>query len=156
VKLNPTGRTAVFLVNGFNGLGLHTLLAVIRMFPKVHQNFMFVQVGVLDAGNFKGAAEVENLREHSQREVSHYVNYMKRRGFYAESIVALGTDIVDEAAKACDEISLRFPQAQFFAGQLVFNDDSLLTRLLHNHTVFELQRRLYRHGLPMLILPIQV
>jgi len=149
-------RTAVFLVNGFNGLGLHTLLAVMRMFPKVYQNFVFVQVGVLDAGNFKGAAEVENLREHSQRGVERYVAYMKRHGFYAESKIALGTDIVDEAATACDAIAQRFPQAQFFAGQLVFQDDSLITRLLHNHTVFELQRRLYRHGWPMLILPIQV
>ena len=67
-------RTAVFLVNGFNGLGLHTLLAVVRMFPKVYRNFIFVQVGVLDAGNFKGAAEVENLREHSRREVERYVD----------------------------------------------------------------------------------
>ena len=153
---HPGARTAVFLVNGFNGLGLHTLLAVIRMFPKVYQNFVFVQVGVLDAGNFKGAAEVENLREHSQREVERYVAYMKRHGFYAESQIALGTDIVDEAAKLCDAVAHRFPQAQFFAGQLVFHDESLVTRLLHNHTVFELQRRLYRHGWPMLILPIQV
>jgi amino acid transporter len=153
---NPNGRTAVFLVNGFNGLGLHTLLAVMRMFPKVYQNFVFVQVGVLDAGNFKGAAEVENLRDHSQREVERYVAYMKQHGFYAESQIALGTDIVDEAAKLCDAVAHRFPQAQFFAGQLVFQDESLVTRLLHNHTVFELQRRLYRHGLPMLILPIQV
>jgi len=38
-------RTAVFLVNGFNGLGLHTLLAVVRMFPKVYQNFVFLQSG---------------------------------------------------------------------------------------------------------------
>src|ERR1700759_2052775 len=75
-------RTAVFLVNGFNGLGLHTLLAVIRMFPKVYQNFIFVQVGVLDAGNFKGAAEVENLREHSRVAVERFVSYMSRRGFY--------------------------------------------------------------------------
>ena len=153
---NSAGRTAVFLVNGFNGLGLHTLLAVIRMFPKVYQNFVFVQVGVLDAGNFKGAAEVDNLREHSQREVERYVAYMKRHGFYAESQIALGTDIVDEAAKLCDVVAHRFPNAQFFAGQLVFQDESLVTRLLHNHTVFELQRRLYRHGWPMLILPIQV
>jgi amino acid transporter len=153
---NSTARTAVFLVNGFNGLGLHTLLAVIRMFPKVYQNFVFVQVGVLDAGNFKGAAEVDNLREHSQREVERYVAYMKRHGFYAESEIALGTDIVDEAAKLCDAVARRFPNAQFFAGQLVFQDESLVTRLLHNHTVFELQRRLYRHGWPMLILPIQV
>ena len=149
-------RTAVFLVNGFNGLGLHTLLAVVRMFPKVYQNFVFVQVGVLDAGNFKGASEVENLREHSRAEVERYVTYMGKRGFYTEAHIALGTDIVDEAAKLCDVIADKFPQAQFFAGQLVFKDESTITRWLHNHTVFELQRRLYQHGRAMLILPIQV
>ncbi len=153
---DANARTAVFLVNGFNGLGLHTLLAVVRMFPKVYNNFIFVQVGVLDAGNFKGASEVENLREHSQQEVDRYVAYMGKRGFYTEAHIALGTDIVDEAAKLCDVIADKFPQAQFFAGQLVFKDESLVTRWLHNHTVFELQRRLYQHGRAMLILPIQV
>jgi len=149
-------RTAVMLVNGFNGLGLHTLLAVVRMFPKVYQNFVFVQVGVLDAGNFKGAAEVENLREHSQKEVDRYVAYMSKRGFYTEAHYALGTDIVEEAANLCSVIAEKFPQAQFFAGQLVFKDESMITRWLHNHTVFELQRRLYQNGRAMLILPIQV
>jgi amino acid transporter len=149
-------RTAVFLVNGFNGLGLHTLLAVVRMFPKVYQNFVFVQVGVLDAGNFKGADEVENLRGYSQKEVQKFVTYMSKRGFYAEAHVALGTDVADEAAKLCDAVGEKFPQAQFFAGQLVFKDESMVTRWLHNHTVFELQRRLYQNGRAMLILPIQV
>jgi amino acid transporter len=149
-------RAAVLLVNGFNGLGLHTLLAVVRMFPKIYQNFVFVQVGVLDAGNFKGASEVENLREHSQKEVDRYVAYMGKRGFYTEAHIALGTDIVEEAAKLCDVIAGKFPQAQFFAGQLVFKDESMVTRWLHNHTVFELQRRLYQNGRAMLILPIQV
>ena len=153
---DPNARTAVFMVNGFNGLGLHTLLAVVRMFPKVYSNFIFVQVGVLDAGNFKGADEVENLREHSRREAERYVAYMSKREFYCEAHCALGTDIADEAAKLCERISGKFPQAQFFAGQLVFKDESFLTRLLHNYTVFELQRRLYRIGRVMLILPIQV
>jgi len=153
---DPNARTAVLLVNGFNGLGLHTLLAVVRMFPKVYQNFVFVQVGVLDAGNFKGASEVKNLREHSQKEVGRYVAYMSKRGFYAEAHYALGTDIVDEAAKLCGVIAEKFPQAQFFAGQLVFKDESMVMRWLHNHTVFELQRRLYQNGRAMLILPIQV
>jgi K+ transporter len=155
-ECDPNARTAVFLVNGFNGLGLHTLLAVVRMFPKVYQNFIFVQVGILDAGNFKGAAEVENLREHSRQEVERYVNYMGQRGFYSEARIALGTDIVAEAGNLCGEIAEKFPQAQFFAGQLVFKDESFLTRWLHNHTVFELQRRLYQNGRAMLILPIQV
>jgi len=153
---NPNARTAVFLVNGFNGLGLHTLLAVIRMFPKVYQNFIFIQVGVVDAGSFKGAAEMDNLREHSRSEVERYVTYMRQQGFYAEAHYGLGTDVVDEAAKLCDVVAQRFTQAQFFAGQLVFKDENLLTRWLHNHTVFELQRRLYQNGWPMLILPIQV
>lgn len=156
VKCNPNARTAVFLVNGFNGLGLHTLLAVVRMFPKVYENFVFLQVGVLDAGNFKGVREVENLREHSRREVERYVTYMRHQGFYAEAHIALGTDVADEAAKLCEAAAKRFPQSQFFAGQLVFKDESFVSRLLHNHTVFELQRRLYQNGWPMLILPIQV
>jgi amino acid transporter len=153
---DPAARTAVFLVNGFNGLGLHTLLAVLRMFPKVHRNFVFVQVGVIDAGNFKGASEVENLREHSQREVERYAAYLRRRGFYTEGRFTLGNDAVEEAARVCAEVGERFPQAQFFAGQLVFKDDSFVTRLLHNYMVFELQRRLYRQGRPLLILPIKV
>ena len=153
---DANARTAVFLVNGFNGLGLHTLLAVVRMFPKVYHNFVFVQVGILDAGNFKGAAEVDNLREFSRTAVERYVTYMARRGFYSEAYVALGTDIVEAAARQCNEIAEKYPQAQFFAGQLVFKDESLVTRWLHNHTVFELQRRLYQNGRAMLILPIQV
>ena len=126
------------------------------MFPKVYHNFVFVQVGILDAGNFKGAAEVDNLREFSRTAVERYVTYMARRGFYSEAYVALGTDIVEAAARQCNEIAEKYPQAQFFAGQLVFKDESLVTRWLHNHTVFELQRRLYQNGRAMLILPIQV
>ena len=82
-------------------------------------------------------------------------NYGKR-GYYAEAHVALGTDIVEEAAKLCDGIAEKFPQAQFFAGQLVFKDESTVTRWLHNHTVFELQRRLYHTGRATLILTIQI
>jgi len=153
---DPNARTAVLLVNGFNGLGLHTLLAIVRMFPKVYKNFIFVQVGVLDAGNFKGAAEVENLREHSRQQVERYVSYMSRRGYYAAAEYGLGTDIVAEAAELCDQIAAKYPQAQFFAGQLVFKDESMMGRWLHNHTVFELQRRMYHTGRVMLILPIMV
>ncbi|HTV39314.1 MAG TPA: APC family permease [Candidatus Sulfotelmatobacter sp.] len=149
-------RTAVFLVTGFNGIGLHTLLAVIRMFPKVYQNFIFVQVGILDAGNFKGAREVENLRKHTSTEVNRYVSYISKRGFYAESHIALGTDVVDEAEKMCNDVAEQFPQAQFFAGQLVFDDENRIGRWFHNHAVFELQRRLYQDNRVMLVLPIKV
>jgi hypothetical protein len=44
----------------------------------------------------------------------------------------------------------------FFAGQLLFADETYLTRWLHNHTVFTLQRRFFLANLPFVVLPIRV
>jgi hypothetical protein len=154
--VDPQARTAVILVNGFNGLGLHTLLSVFRMFPNLYKNFIFAQVGVVDAGNFKGTDEVDNLRKHVAAEGGRYVSFVHTHGFAAESVQVMGTDVVEEATALCGDLAKRFPNLQIFAGQLVFKADSFLTRLLHNYTVFALQRRLYQEGRAMLILPIQV
>ncbi len=153
---DPSAKTAVLLVNGFNGLGIHTLLSVLRMFPGVFRNFVFVQVGVVDAGNFKGAGEIENLRRHVAEATGRYASYMKHKGFCAETVSAVGHDAVSEATELAGQIARRFPQAVFFGGQLVFTNESRLGRLLHNFTVFALQREFFRNGLPFLIVPIRV
>ncbi|MDO9067942.1 MAG: amino acid permease, partial [Deltaproteobacteria bacterium] len=41
---NPKEMTAVVLVNEYNGFGIHTLLSVIRNFPKLYRNFIFISV----------------------------------------------------------------------------------------------------------------
>ena len=155
-KLDLKAKTAVLLVNGFNGLGLHTLLTIMRMFPGVFRNFIFVQVGVVDAGNFKGAAELENCRRHAEKELQRYVDYMRQHGYYAEGIAAMGTDLVAEVSELAPELFKRFPHAVFFGGQLVFPDETFVTRWLHNYAVFALQRKFYQQGFPFLILPIRV
>jgi hypothetical protein len=155
-ELDPKAKTAVVLVNGFNGLGLHTLFAVLRMFPGVFRNFVFVQVGVVDAGNFKGADEVENLKRHIQSGNQRYVDYLRSRGLSAESVAAVGIDVVQKASELAPAILQRFPNAIFFGGQLVFRHETFFTRFLHNYAVFCLQRRFYQQGLPLLILPIRV
>jgi hypothetical protein len=58
--------------------------------------------------------------------------------------------------KITPKIIERFPAAMFFGGQLVFEKDSFVHRLLHNHIVFSLQRKLYNQGIPFVILPIRV
>ncbi|MCX5756973.1 MAG: amino acid transporter, partial [Candidatus Hydrogenedentes bacterium] len=149
-------KTAVILVNGFNGLGLHTLFSVIQLFGASFRSFAFIQVGVVDAGNFKGTAELGRLQEHIENELDHYVQYMKKEGFYAESFCALGTDIVEEIAEFVPRIQERFSRAVFFGGQLVFPEETAFTRLLHNYIVFAVQRRLYGRGIPFVILPIRI
>ena len=46
--------TAVFLVNDYNGLGIHAVLAVPRLFGSHFQNFVFVWVGVIDSSDSRG------------------------------------------------------------------------------------------------------
>lgn len=152
----PKGKTAVMLVNGFNGLGLHTLLNIQRLFTGVYKNFIFVHVGVVDAGNFKGEEELEALKEHVESETRKYVEFMNRHGHYAEAFTSIGTDVVQETAELAPAILKKFPQSIFFGGQFVFPEDTLVTRFLHNNIVFSLQRRFYNQGIPFVILPVRV
>jgi amino acid transporter len=151
-----SAKTAVLFVNGFNGLGLHTLLTVIRLFEGTFRNFVFVQVGVVDVGNFKGSSEVNRLQTHIAEEGERYVTYMQKHGYYAESITVTGVGVVEEIDKLAPKIMERFPRAVMFGGQLVFQRESFFTRLLHNQTIFAVQKRLYHQGIPIVILPIRV
>ena len=107
-------------------------------------------------GTFKGAREVQELEQRVAQDVQRYVAYMVRLGLYAEGFSAVGVDVVDEIMKIAEQNRQRMSSAVFFCGKLVFAKDSLVNRLLHNDTVFSLQRRLYMQGLPCVILPIRV
>jgi hypothetical protein len=153
----PTSdRTAVVLVNGFNGLGLHTLLGAVRLFGGGFHRMVFVQIGVLDAGNFKGADEIERLRAHVKREGERYVSFVQARGGAAEAVTAVGHEVLDELTKLVPGLTARHANVVFFTGQLVFERETVFTRWLHNYTAFALQRRLFLRGLPCAIVPIRV
>jgi amino acid transporter len=153
---DPKLRTAVILVNGFNGLGLHTILNVPRMFGNTFRNFVFVQVGSVDAGNFKGAAEIDDLRAHTEAEAQRYVHFAQARGYGSKAFTSIGYDITSEVMKLAREAATEFPNQVFFAGQLLFTYETNMTRWLHNHTVFTLQRRFFLSSMPFVVLPIRV
>ena len=155
-QYNPKAKTAVLLVNGFNGVGLHTLFGVIRLFGGVFKNFVFLEVGMVDAGNFKGIAEMEGLKTQVNLDLNRYVNFMNKQGYYAESISVIGVDVVDQVTQITPELVGRFPNAVFFGGQLLFTKDSLFSPLFHNYAVFSIQKKLYRQGVPFVILPIRI
>lgn len=153
---DPKAKTAVLLVNGFNGIGLHSLLAIIRMFGGIYKNYIFVEVGIVDAGTFKGVEEIESLKANVQSQLDEYVTFMNHNSYYAEGMMSLSHDVVDGCSDLAGRVVERFPQAVFFMGQLVFPEETILSRLLHNNTVFAVQRRLYHKGIPFLILPIRI
>jgi hypothetical protein len=156
LSASSSEKTAVVLVNGFGGMGLHTTFGVLRIFRGHFKNFVFVQAGLIDAGQFKGVTEIENLHESIQDGLDRYVQLMQSHGFYAEGLCSLGTEVVDEVEKLAVQVVEHFPSSVVFTGQLVFPQETILTRILHNYTAFAIQKRLYYHGIPVLILPIRV
>ncbi len=149
-------KTAVLLVSGFNGTGLHTLLAIMRLFGGVFRNFVFIEIGQLDVGNFKGPQEVQRLQTQAQSDVSRYVELLKKEGFYAEAITDIGVDVAEQITRIVPTIIQKYPGAVFFGGKLFVLNETLLNRLLHNQIVFTIQKRLHRMGIPFVILPIYV
>jgi amino acid transporter len=155
-RYDPKGRTAVFLVSGFNGTGLHTLFNVRRIFGDAFRNLFFIQAGIVDADRFKGVEGLEALRVQVEMGLDRYVNFLKAEGIYARGFSALGTDIADEICGLAEKIATEYPGAVFFGGQIVFAEDTFLTRLLFNHTTFAVQRRLHQLGIPFLVMPVRV
>jgi amino acid transporter len=155
-EFDPSSKTAVIFVNGYNGLGLHSLFNVVRLFSKEFKNYVFVQIGIIDAGNFKGYEEMENLRIEIQKDVDKYVNYMQKSGFYSSGMTFIDTDAISAIDKAGPAIIAKYPNSIFFGGQLVFAKNNFVNRWLHNYTVFAMQERFYQEGIPFIILPIRV
>ncbi len=153
---DPAAPTAIVLVGNYSGLGIHTMLNAIRFAPDYFHNFVFLSVGVMDSGNFKGSAGLEELREHTADSLSKYLDLGQRLGMPSTSFMAIGTDPVDDLEQLCLTVARKYPKSVVFAGQLVFQKDTWLHRLLHNQTAYSLQRRLQWAGLPMVILPTRV
>ncbi|MBI5154340.1 amino acid permease [Candidatus Poribacteria bacterium] len=154
--LDPADPTAVFLVGGYTGLGIHTILTALRMFPGQFRNVVLVSAGIIDSGIFKGADTLTSLREQTEEGLRKYVHFVESHGFKACSRSAYGTDVVAELDSVCLTVVREFPNATFFAGQLVFEREQFLERYLHNETTFALQRRLQRAEQTLVILPARV
>jgi amino acid transporter len=155
-KPDPDHPTAAILVAGYGGLGIHTLLSIFRTFPEHFRSVVFLSVGVVDSGAFKGEEEVERLSKQTDDTLHKYVELAHGLGIPATSRKALGTDAVAEAERLCLALVREFPRTTFFAGQVIFQRERWFQRLLHNETAYAIQKRLQWAGQTMVILPARV
>ncbi len=148
--------TAVFLVSGYNGPGMHTVLGLQRILPGYFHQMVFASVGTFDFDRFKGQGEVENLKASVTDALQKYVALVQRWGYAGESRSSFGVDAIEELDELCGRIAADYPRSVFFCGDLIFHMPSALTRLLHQGTAEELQRRIRARGLPLIVIPIRV
>jgi amino acid transporter len=154
--LDPKAATAVLLVGGYGGLGVHALLTVQRTFPGHFKNFIFVSVGVVDSASMKGVEEVDRVRLRTRQSLEQYVDLAHRLKLAADFRMEVGTEATAVAEQLCVAISQEFPRTVFFAGKLVFQRERWYQKLLHNETAYQLQRRLQFDGLNAMVMPVRI
>ncbi len=148
--------TAVMMVGGFSGLGIHSLLTVMKLFPRYFYNVVFMSVGVVDSATFHGVEEVDRVRDETEEALKKYVGLARGLGIPADYRMSMGTEAISACEKLASEIAREYERSIFFAGKLIFERERWWDRLLHNETAYQIQRRLQFAGLAMVILPVRV
>jgi amino acid transporter len=156
VRMDTHQPTAVILIGKSSGVGMHTLLCVMRIFPRHFKNFIFLSSGIVDVASFAGKLTLEEMRHKVNETLQYFVDYCHQYGIAAQAYAAYGTDPVEELSKLADEISEKFPGCIFFASKLIFENDNWIMRILHNETSVALQRQLHLHGQELVILPMKI
>ena len=154
--IDPAAPVAILLVSGYGGLGVHALLSIQRLFPGYYKNVVFVTVGVVDSGHFKGKAEMDSLVANTEEGLRRYVDFARRLGLAADARFVVGTDVALDAELLCQKVGREFPRGIVFLGKLVFAQEKFYYRLLHNDTAAAIQRRLHFAGVPTIVLPIRM
>ncbi len=156
LPLDPKRPTAVLLVGGFSGLGIHSLLTVLKLFPRYFGNVIFMSVAVADSATFSGVEEVDRMHEETEKGLQRYVAIARGLGLPADARMSLGTDAATECEKLATEIARTYERSVFFAGKLIFERERWWDRFLHNQTAALIQKRLQFAGLAMVVLPVRV
>ena len=154
-EFNPAMHTACICVNDFNGIGIHTFLKIREDFEK-YKNFIFISVGMVDSGSFKGEAELQNLEADVRYNLKKYEDLARAYGCYADSYYSIGTDIADEVKELSKKVVNKYNKVIFFIGNAIFSSPSSLTRMLHSQTQLTLQNRLAHKGFMMVLIPIKL
>jgi hypothetical protein len=126
------------------------------MFPGTFGRFVFVVVGAVDAGTFKGAREIENLQASTEEQARRYLDLCRRLGLEAQAKTEISYDVLGTIQKCVAESLRDHPDAVVFSGQLAFQSETSWTRWLHNYFAFALQRIYCRQGIPFVIVPVRV
>jgi amino acid transporter len=152
----PETPTACILVSSYDGVGIHTVLNVFRSFPNHFKNIVFVSVGVIDSGGFKGADSVEALEAQTIANLKRYCSLATTLELPSTYKLGIGTDAVAEAEKVCRRVLAEFPVVTFIGGKVIFAREAWFQKFLHNETALAVQKRLYWMGATMVILPAKV
>ncbi|HEY2929009.1 APC family permease [Piscinibacter sp.] len=155
-RIEPTRPAAAFII-GRNRCGLvHASRTVIGLWPGFYRNFLVITAQPVDVRSYGGDQALEKLKASRLEDMNYFMELARQHGMASKYYMGFGVDGVEELVKLCREARAEFPQIVFFASKLVFDDETWITRFLHNQIVYAIQRRLQGENMQMVILPMRV
>jgi hypothetical protein len=153
--LAPERPTAAFII-GRNRCGLiHASRTVLRLWPGFYKNFLVISAQPVDVRSYGGEKALEALRTDRLQDMEFYMQLAGSNGMASKYYLGFGVDGIEEMVTLCKKANEEFPHIVFFASKLVFEQETWITRMLHNQIVTAMQRRLQTEGMQMVILPMQ-
>lgn len=154
-ELDPKKPTAVIVIDENVGLGMHTLKGVQELFPNVYKNFVFIYASEIDADVLRREDKEKELLRNVTETLRYFVNYCHNHGLPATSYYSFGTDIIDTTVELAEKkIRPEYPKCVFFAGEILFENETWFTSWLYKHTPDLIQEALHFHGFQMVLLPM--
>jgi amino acid transporter len=153
--LDTNAMTAIQVVHDFNGFGINIFLSILKKFPHVYKNFVFVSVAKIDSRSFKSMEEIKNFEEARIMALEKYVKFARSNDMPAMYYFKSGTDAAEEICSLCQEAVLQFPKSTVFAGLLQLEKENFYHKFLHSELPYSIERRLQEQGITAVVLPVK-
>jgi len=143
--------TAVLFVEGYDLLGIESLIAIGKLFRGAFSQILFLAVRAFDAGDVQErGAEARRLKEFVEKALEKYGPIAELLDLAADRRVRLGNEPVDEGVGLAEEIRREFPRSVFFFPRLVPEPPQWYYRFLESPLAREGPERLKRRGIVMM------
>jgi len=140
--------TAAVFVEGYDRVGIESLLAIGRMLRGAFSQILFLAVRAFDGGDVtERGPELRRLKEFVEKSLEKYGPIAELLDLGSGRRARLGNDPVTEGIGLAEEVQREFPRSMFFFPRLLPEPRRWYYRFLESPLVRELPERLRKRGL---------
>jgi hypothetical protein len=150
--------TAVLWVNGFDALGMQSILAIGQTFQDAFSQIVLASVHAFDMTDAERAHEADQLRSSLENSLTGYTQIAALFGMSVGSKVALGPNVRILADQVADDLVRTYPRVIFFVPELAIAPARWYHQLLDSPVAPSFVRRLKLLGVVTheILLPVGV
>ena len=155
-EFSNSGYTGVIILDEFRGLGIHTVLNALKMFPENLENFVFLRVGTIDNSNLNKQHSLESLQKSIDEEEKFFTTWAIENGLNTKFYSKISVNVLQSYKELIDKVVAEEQNCLFFAGRIIARKVGLVSRILDFPLVLNLQNQLNSIGYNLIIMPMKI